>query len=83
MGLDPGSPGSCPGLQAALNRCATRVTLKHKNIKKQFSIQKHQIKNGVRFESIAWSKEDTSKMNIETSRRDLEGIEGVSTSKDA
>ena len=25
MGLDPGSPGSNPGLQAALNRCATGV----------------------------------------------------------
>ena len=23
VGLDPGSPGSCPELQAALNRCAT------------------------------------------------------------
>ena len=23
VGLDPRSPGSCPGLQAALNRCAT------------------------------------------------------------
>ena len=23
VGLDPGSPGSCPGLQAALNHCAT------------------------------------------------------------
>ena len=23
MGLNPGTPGSCPGLQAALNRCAT------------------------------------------------------------
>ena len=28
VGLDdPGSPGSCPGLQAALNRCATRAAL--------------------------------------------------------
>ena len=26
MGLDPGSPGSCPGLQVALNRCATGAT---------------------------------------------------------
>ena len=25
MGLDPGSPGSRPGLQAALNRCATEA----------------------------------------------------------
>ena len=25
MGLDPGSPGSHPGLKAALNRCATRA----------------------------------------------------------
>ena len=25
VGLDPRSPGSCPGLQAALNRCATRA----------------------------------------------------------
>ena len=25
MGLDPGSPGSRPGLQAALNHCATRA----------------------------------------------------------
>ena len=25
VGLDPGSPGSRPGLQAALNRCATRA----------------------------------------------------------
>ena len=23
VGLDPGSPGSCPGLQAVPNRCAT------------------------------------------------------------
>ena len=23
VGLDPGSPGSCPGLQAALNHCTT------------------------------------------------------------
>ena len=27
VGLDPGSPGSHPGLQAALNRCATRAAL--------------------------------------------------------
>ena len=27
MGLDPGSPGSHPGLQAALNRCATGPAL--------------------------------------------------------
>ena len=27
MGLDPGSPGSNPGLQAALNRCATGAAL--------------------------------------------------------
>ena len=27
VGLDPGSPGSCPGLQAALNRCATGAAL--------------------------------------------------------
>ena len=27
VGLDPGSPGSYPGLQVALNRCATRATL--------------------------------------------------------
>ena len=26
VGLDPGSPGSHPGLQAALNGCATRAT---------------------------------------------------------
>ena len=25
VGLDPGTPRSCPGLQAALNRCATRA----------------------------------------------------------
>ena len=25
VGLDPGSPGSRPGLQAALNRCSTRA----------------------------------------------------------
>ena len=25
VGLDPGSPGSHPGLQVALNRCATRA----------------------------------------------------------
>ena len=25
VGLDPGSPGSRPGLQAALNRCTTRA----------------------------------------------------------
>ena len=25
VGLDPGSPGSHPGLKAALNRCATRA----------------------------------------------------------
>ena len=28
VGLDPGSPGSRPGLQAALNRCATGAALK-------------------------------------------------------
>ena len=28
VGLDPGSPGSHPGLQAALNRCATGAALK-------------------------------------------------------
>ena len=31
VGLDPGSPGSHPGLQAVLNRCATgtaRINLK-------------------------------------------------------
>ena len=27
VGLDPRSPGSCPGLQAALNRCATGAAL--------------------------------------------------------
>ena len=27
VGLDPGSPGSCLGLQAALNRCATGAAL--------------------------------------------------------
>ena len=27
VGLDPGSPGSRPGLQAALNRCATGAAL--------------------------------------------------------
>ena len=27
VGLYPGSPGSHPGLQAALNRCATRAAL--------------------------------------------------------
>ena len=27
VGLDPGSSGSRPGLQAALNRCATRAAL--------------------------------------------------------
>ena len=27
MGLDPWSPGSGPGLQAALNRCTTRAAL--------------------------------------------------------
>ena len=25
VGFDPGSPGSCPGPKAALNRCATRA----------------------------------------------------------
>ena len=28
VGLDPESPGSCPGLQAALNCCATRAAPK-------------------------------------------------------
>ena len=28
VGLDPGPPGSRPGLQAALNRCATGAALK-------------------------------------------------------
>ena len=28
VGLDPGSPGSRPGLQAALNRCATGAARK-------------------------------------------------------
>ena len=28
MGLDPGTPGSRPGLQAALNLCATRAALR-------------------------------------------------------
>ena len=27
VGLHPWSPGSCPGMQAALNRCATRAAL--------------------------------------------------------
>ena len=27
VGLDPGSPGSGPGLKAALNRCAPRAAL--------------------------------------------------------
>ena len=27
VGLDPGSPGSRPGLKVALNRCATRTVL--------------------------------------------------------
>ena len=27
VGLDPGSPGSHPGLQVALNHCATRTAL--------------------------------------------------------
>ena len=27
VGLDPGSPGSHPGLQAVLNRCATGAAL--------------------------------------------------------
>ena len=27
VGLDPGSPGSCTGLQAVLNRCATGAAL--------------------------------------------------------
>ena len=27
QGFDPGSPGSCPGLQAAPNRCATGAAL--------------------------------------------------------
>ena len=28
VGLDPGSPGPCPRLQVALNRCATKAALK-------------------------------------------------------
>ena len=30
VGLDPGSPGSCPGLQAALNCCTTRAALEQR-----------------------------------------------------
>ena len=30
VGLDPGSPGSHPGLQAALNHCATGAALGHR-----------------------------------------------------
>ena len=33
VGLDPGSPGSHPRLQAALNRCATRAALLLKFLK--------------------------------------------------
>ena len=33
LGLDPGSPGSNPGLQATLNHCATRAALKIKSLK--------------------------------------------------
>ena len=29
MGLDPGTPESCPGLQAALNRCTTGAALNY------------------------------------------------------
>ena len=35
VGLDPGSPGSHPGLQAALNHCATRAALINKILKKE------------------------------------------------
>ena len=34
VGLDPESPGSCPGLQAALNRCATGAALQFYFLKK-------------------------------------------------
>ena len=29
VGLNPGSPGSCPGLKVALNHGATRAALEH------------------------------------------------------
>ena len=32
MGLDPGSPGSCPGLKVALHRWATRAAPQGANI---------------------------------------------------
>ena len=34
VGLDPGSPGSHPGLQAALNRCATGAAQEEEVLKK-------------------------------------------------
>ena len=43
MGLDPGSPGSHPGLQAVLNCCATRATLNSlKKKKKLFIHERHE-----------------------------------------
>ena len=36
-GLDPGSPGSHPGLQAALNCCATGAALVNKSLKKKLN----------------------------------------------
>ena len=39
MGLDPRSPGSHPGLQAALNRCTTGAAQIKKNLKKNKGIK--------------------------------------------
>ena len=51
VGLDPGSPGSCPGLQAALNRCATGAALK-KYFIIIFSVSST---SNMRLEPMTWS----------------------------
>ena len=40
MGLDPGSPGSRPGLKAVLNRCATGAAQKVVFLKPGFYLEK-------------------------------------------
>ena len=47
VGLNPGSPGSHPGLQAALNRCATGAALQ-KDFIEEMAFQlhdRHQMKD--------------------------------------
>ena len=41
MGLHPGSPGSRPGLQVALNHCATRAVLEWLFSKEEMLLEQH------------------------------------------